>query len=467
MSLQSLADRKVLELFGPSGVVVNEKFEVLQFRGRTGPFLDPAPGRASFNLLKIARFELHAPLRKAIKQAMSERQAVTDNVAYQEEGTTVVVKLNVVPLQDPESKTPCFLVLFQRTPQPNEPEIAAPTQGAVPEGDTGALSRRVHDLERELAATKEQLQTTILEKESTLEELKGANEELQSSNEELRSTNEELETSREEMQSTNEELTTLNDELHNRMTELSLVNDDLHNVLSGVDNAVIITGMDLKVRGFTSAAEKLFHLSPADIGRSISFLDTFLGAVTMERKASSVIQTLVTIEEEVLAANNRWYALKISPFKTMDHSIRGALVTLVDVDVRKRAQEMTRDVGAYAGKFLGAISHPLLIVDSKLRVAWANEAFLSSFQLAAEETVGSTLTSLGTRLFSDAGLRAQIDRVFASATIFRNYEMRVRLPDRGETSVRVGGSQVPASVESLLALLSIELSDAAAKRVET
>jgi two-component system CheB/CheR fusion protein len=415
----------------------------------------------------MARFDLHAPLRKAIKQAMSDRQPVTDTVEYQEEGTTVVVKLNVVPLQDPESKTPCFLVLFQRTAQPNEPKIVAPTPVVVPGGDIGTLARRIHELERELSTTKEQLQTTILEKESTLEELKGANEELQSSNEELRSTNEELETSREEMQSTNEELTTLNDELHNRMTELSLVNDDLHNVLSGVDNAVVIAGMDLKIRRFTSAAEKLFHLGPADIGRTISFLDTFLGVVSMERKATSVIQNLVTVEEEVLAANNRWYALKISPFKTMDHSIRGALVTLVDIDVRKRAQEMTRDVGAYAGKFLGAIAHPLLIVDSKLRVVWANDAFLSIFQLAAEETVGTTLTSLGTTLFSDPGLRAQIDRVFASATIFRNYEIVLRTPDRAEITVRVGGSQVPASAESLLALLSIELTSAAPKRLET
>jgi len=466
LNLQGLVDRKVQELYGPPGVVVDEKLEVLQFRGRTGPFLDPAPGAASFNLLKIARFELHAALRKAVEQAKSERQRVTVDVAYQESGTNTLIKLDVIPVEDPESKAPCFLVLFQRTAPPSEAPTVRAQAAAAPKGDTGRSGQRVRELERELAATKEQLQTTIQERESTLEELRGANEELQSANEELQSTNEELETSKQEMQSTNEELTTLNDELHNRMTELSVANDDLQNVLSGVDNAVVIVGMDMKIRRYTTAAERLFHLVPGDIGRTIGFFDTFLGATALEPKISAVMQTLDTFNEDVLAANHRWYGLKISPYKTMDHSIRGAMITLADIDVRKRAQEMTRDVGAYAGKFLGAISHPLLIVDRKLRVVWANDAFLSTFQLAAEETIGATLSRLGTTQFTDPGFRSQLERVFESAKMFRNFDMRLRLPDRGEVAVRVGGSQVPASAESLLALISIELTDRAVKLVE-
>src|SRR5690606_31995405 len=113
-----------------------------------------------------------------------------------------------------------------------------------------------------------------------LDELKSANEELQSSNEELQSTNEELETSKEEMQSTNEELTTVNQELQNRMTELTVTNDDLYNVLAGVDNAVVIVGMDLRIRRYTNSAEKLLNLVPADVGRSVAFLDAFLGTGT-------------------------------------------------------------------------------------------------------------------------------------------------------------------------------------------
>jgi two-component system, chemotaxis family, CheB/CheR fusion protein len=346
-------------------------------------------------------------------------------------------------------------VLFQSMAPPKE-VIIAPPRGRAAGKSPATIVRRIQDLERELAVTRETLQTTIEEKESTLEELKSANEELQSSNEELQSTNEELETSKEEMQSTNEELTTVNEELQNRMTELSQANDDLHNVLSGVDNAVIIVGMDLRIRRWTIASERLFHLVPGDIGRSIGFLDSFLGAGALESKVAAVIQHLSALDEEVLAANKRWYVLRINPYKTADHTIRGALVTLVDIDVRKRAEEVTRNVGAYAAKFLAAIGHPLLIVDRKLRVVWANDDFLQAFQLAMDETVGSALPNLGTRELAGPALREQLDAVFASAVIFRDFEMRIAFPDGGEQLVRVGGSQVPASPETPLALLSIE-----------
>jgi two-component system, chemotaxis family, CheB/CheR fusion protein len=455
LNLQWLADRKVLELYGPPGVVVSENFDILQFRGHAGPYLDPIPGAASFNILKIARFELHIELKRALHQARAEQLRVTTDISYQEDGKPCLIKIDIVPLQDPDSKTRCFLVLFHRMPSPMEFPSVSPKQAETGEA-TLALTQRNQELERELAVTKEYLQATLEERESTLEQLKSTNEELQSSNQELQSTNEELETSKEEMQSTNEELTTVNEELHNRMTELSETNDDLHNVLAGVDNTVVIVGMDLRIRRYTSAAEKLLNLIPGDIGRSVGYLDAFLGAGALEPKVSTVIHSLSTLEEEVLASNQRWYALRVRPYKTLDHAIRGALVTLVDIDVRKRAIDMTRDVGAYAAKFLGAISHPLLILDRMLRVVWANDALLSTLQLSSEETVGSALASLGARHFADPGLRERLEGVFASASLFRGYEMRLRAPDGGERTARVGASLIPASTDVPLLLLSIE-----------
>src|SRR5204863_2711453 len=96
-----------------------------------------------------------------------------------------------------------------------------------------------------------------------------ANEEILSSNEELQSANEELDTAREEMQSSNEELTTLNDELQGRNEELARVNSDLQNLLSSVQVPIVMFSTDLRIRGFTPAAEKIFNLIAADVGRPI------------------------------------------------------------------------------------------------------------------------------------------------------------------------------------------------------
>ena len=454
LNLQGLADRKVLELYGPAGVIITEALEIVQFRGHTGAYLDPVPGSASLNILKVARFELHVELKRAIQEAITAQHRVTTEVTYPDGDRRIDLVLDVLPLHDPESKARCLLVLFQRRPPPTELSIASAEQGA-PGQAAGAFAQRIAELEHELDLTKAYLQTMVEEKESTLEELKSANEELQSSNEELQSTNEELQTSKEEMQSTNEELTTVNDELQNRMSELSQTNDDLINVLAGVDNAVIIVGMDLRIRRYTSAAERLFNLLPADLGRAIGFLDPFLSGGALETKIAGVIHSLSTVEEEVVASNHRWYALKITPYKTMDHSIRGALVTLIDIDVRRRTAEMTRDVAAYADQFLAPIGHPLLIIDSRHRVVWCNPPFLSMFQLSRDEVVGSVFETIGERQFDLTGLRERIGSVFASTTVFRRFELRAH-SNGGTRVVEVAGSQVPASGETALALLSFE-----------
>src|SRR5204863_504598 len=125
-------------------------------------------------------------------------------------------------------------------------------------------------LRDELSASREYLQSIILDLEAANEELQSANEEILSSNEELQSTNEELDTAKEELQSTNEELNTVNEELHARNDELARINSDLVNLLHGVQMAIVIVAGDLRIRRFTPMAEKILNLIPSDVGRPIS-----------------------------------------------------------------------------------------------------------------------------------------------------------------------------------------------------
>ena len=454
VNLQGLADRQVLELYGPPGVVINHLLDILQFRGHTGLYLDPAPGSASFNILRLVRPAFQIELKRIIEEAISKQTRVSCETTYHDEGKQSVVKLDVIPLQDPETQARCFLVLFQKLPTPKE--IPVLSAGAQENEVLQPLTQRVRELEAELAITRDYLNRTNQEKESANEQLQAANEELQSSNEELQSINEELETSKEEMQSTNEELTTVNDELHNRMAELSQTNDDLHNILAGIDLAIIIVGLDLRIRRYTAVAEKLFHMVTADIGRPIDIIDPFIEPNKLRVKARSVIETLSTLEEDVLASNQRWYALRISPYQTLDRSIRGALVSLSDIDIRKRTAEITTDVTAYPARFLAAISHPLLIVDKDTRVLWANDAFMAVFHTMEEEPMGRLITTLGKKQFANPGLQDLLRRALSVGTGFRDYRMTFHTDKGEEIHLRIGGSRIPASGDNALVLLSIE-----------
>lgn len=66
----------MLSRYGPAGVLVNERLEILQFRGQTGAYLEPAPGRASLSLLAMAKEGLRLDLRTALYQAQQTGQAV-------------------------------------------------------------------------------------------------------------------------------------------------------------------------------------------------------------------------------------------------------------------------------------------------------------------------------------------------------------------------------------------------------
>ena len=454
VSVQALADRKVLEVYGPPGVLINENLDILHFRGHTGPYLDPAPGSASFSIMKLARPELHMELRRSIQEAFSEDKRVVTEVRFYEEGRATALNLDIVPLQEPETKTRCLLVSFVKLELQEDPLPVPDAESETDERVVG-LGKRLKELERELNATKDYLQSTIEDKESANEELKSANEELQSANEELQSANEELETSREELQSSNEELTTVNEELHNRMIELSQTNDDFHNVLVGLDNPTIIVGMDLRIRRYTGSAERILDLLPADVGRSIGFLDSFTGLDTRAR-VEQVIHTLVNVEEEILCRNQRWYSLRVTPYKTLDHSIRGAVLTLTDIDVRKRSSELVRDVGDYAGKFLAAIHHPLLVLDSRLRVVWANDSFYDRFQVVPEETLGNAFPAAAP-LAIESQVLERLEQTVRTAEPFRDLPISLLSPnEEGKRGVKLGASRVPLPTGSALILVSIE-----------
>jgi two-component system CheB/CheR fusion protein len=169
----------------------------------------------------------------------------------------------------------------------------------------------------------------IEEMESVNEELQSANEELQSANEELQSTNEELQTSKEELQSTNEELATVNEELENRMLEATQIRDDLQNIIEVIETPVILLGMDLRIRGLTASISPALALSSADIGRPISHFIPKSDGASFEASIAEVINSVKENEQRLEGNDGRSYLARIKPYKTSDHRIKGAVISLV------------------------------------------------------------------------------------------------------------------------------------------
>jgi two-component system CheB/CheR fusion protein len=380
-------DRLLLAKYAPAGLIVNEAMEVLQFRGHTGSYLEPAAGEPQNNVLKMARPGLLSALRDAFAQAKKEMAPVRKHsVAIGDDGSTRSCDVVVIPITGfAGAKEALYVVLFE-----DSVPAEKVSKGSAPRPARAAGLRDASRLRHELAATKEYLQSLIEEHGRTNDDLGSANEELISSNEELQSMNEELETAKEELQSANEELITVNDELHSRNQELHLVNADLVNLLDTVDLPVVILDVDRRIRRFTPKARGLMNLLPSDLGRPIDDIRPNVEMADLDQRIAESIATGSLKETEVQDREGRFYRMQIRPYRSADNRTDGAIVSLVDIDLLKhdvRDAEWARD---YAAGIVEAVQVPLVVLDDRLHALSANEAFYVEFGVKPESTEGKT-----------------------------------------------------------------------------
>jgi two-component system CheB/CheR fusion protein len=332
-NLQSLADQLLLQRFSPAAVLVSDKGDILYISGRTGKYLEPAAGKANWNIFAMTREGLRFELTSAFQNVVRQKGSITlKDLKVGTDSGTQSVDITIQAIEEPAALRGMVMIVFNDVAPPPEKKTR---KRAKP---VAADSARVQEQEQELQQLREELQTTREEMQSSHEELKSANEELQSTNEELQSTNEELTTSREEMQSLNEELQTVNAEQHAKMEEMSRMNNDMRNLLNSTGIITVFLDKDLHVRRFTTGANKLFKLIPVDLGRPLSDIVSDLNYPGMAEEAREVLRTLAISEKEITTTDGRWFSVRIMPYRTMEDIIGGVVITFVDITSAKRLE---------------------------------------------------------------------------------------------------------------------------------
>jgi chemotaxis methyl-accepting protein methylase len=330
-SPQSHAEVLLLERFAPPAIVVNSQGDIVYFVGRIGRYLEPAVGKANLNI--------HSMLRKPYQRSVAAmlRRVLRKPGMGLSSGTPFTVGSTTMQilgqrLDGPRELRGLIILVFSKL-------LAAPP--ATRGGRTRIQSAA--DLELRLAEEDNQvLRTEML---ASQEQVRSANEELQAINEELQTSNEELTTSKEEMQSMNEELQTVNAELQSRLDRLSSVNSDLQNLLNSADMAIVFLDGSMRIRRFTSQATRVFKLVPGDVGRPIGDIKSDLIYPNLEKDVADMLRTLRVTEHEVRTADDRWYAARLMPYRTVDNVIDGAVLTFNDITIAKNLEARLRAAG--------------------------------------------------------------------------------------------------------------------------
>ena len=409
LPLRELTERALLQEVVQVGALINSHGDILYLHGRTGAYLEPAPGNTGLsNILKMAREGLRQELTLALRKALLTQDTVRYpglRVKTNHGFSTVNLTIRLVVGSPNAGRAPqpgagggedfLYLVILEEAPvplapgeskggAPNGPHFAAeqtqmqiPTATALqtiarldasagsvsansasPDSVSAMLRAAIADkltaesqnaaLKQELHARDEHLQVANEMMETSNEELKSSNEEMHSVNEELRSTNEELSTSKEELQSVNEELATVNNELQTKVTDLSRTNSDMNNLLSGTGITTVFLDYQLHILRFTSTASKITNLIPADVGRPVDHIvSNLVGYHRLAADTQAVLDTLIPREVEVQTTQGRWFTLRIQAYRTLENVIEGAVLTFVDVTEMVKTREALRKANEF------------------------------------------------------------------------------------------------------------------------
>lgn len=381
------ADRIILDRYSPMGVIVDADLQIRQFRGSPAAYLQLASGRATLDLLRMAREGLTSELRLALREAARTGTAVERRaVRMVRDDRVVMVGFSVVPLTSPTGES-SLLVLFRDMPAA---EGEQPASAAIsPPLSEEAVNRRLAELEQELIETREYARAIGEDKESANEELQSANEELRSANEELQSINEELETTSEELQSSNEELQSLNDELRavneeldRRELEVRNARDYARAVVDTVREPLLSLDADLRVLSANRSYYRLFLTdAEATLSRFLFEIDNGIWNITELRESVSRLlregadfQDLM-IDVPVLGVGRRTLLLSGRPIRPGIQGTTGhLLLAFDDITDRARATELSATLDEINLAMISSLDHEEILDDVLHKAAEALEA---------------------------------------------------------------------------------------------
>ena len=338
INLKTISDTLLLQYYTPAAVLTNQNGDILFISGRTGNYLEPAVGKANLNIFAMAREDIRYELNILFRNALRQKgEIVKKGVVIGTNGGTKIVNLSVRLIDNQPSFKKMLLIVFA--------DVAKKAPGTLDLDPVATLNdSRLVPLAEELKEAKQEIITIREEMQTSEEELKSTNEEMQSANEEMQSTNEELTTSKEEMQSLNEELQTVNHELQSKVTDLSQANNDMKNLLNSTDIATLFLDDKLNIRRFTNRTSSIIKLIASDVGRPITDIVTDLDYPALAEDAHEVLKTLVFSEKQVSASNNRWFTIKIMPYRTQENRINGLVITFNDITVAKKLEQSLREI---------------------------------------------------------------------------------------------------------------------------
>jgi two-component system CheB/CheR fusion protein len=219
--------------------------------------------------------------------------------------------------------------------------------------------------------------------------------------------------------------------LHSRQLELIQLNNDLTNLINSVHLPILILGQDMRIRRFTPMAEKVLNVIPSDVGRPLSDLNLNLEIKDLPRLMAEVMESLTIRELEVRDRNDRWYSMRLRPYKIADNKIDGIVLTLIDIDPMKRTISALEEARDFAHAVIVSAPEPMAVLSSDLRIKATNDAFARELRLSREAMLDRSLPEVLHDGDASKNLRTALTGILPKNAHLTNHEVRMEFPGAG------------------------------------
>lgn len=429
---QKTADELLLASYSPASVVIDDKMDILLFRGKTIDYLGQQGSTPSHNLIKMAKGGLAFELRNILHKVKKSNDAVIKKeIPFQDHGNAKLITIEAVPLRNMEE--PYFLVLFY-------PHVSSPT--SLSDGNDHKRDERdlrIEQLEMQLVQSREDMRAITEEQEAANDELQSANEELLSGGEELQTLNEELETSKEELQSTNEEITAVNQELISLNEQIIEERNFAEGIIMTVREPLVVLDKELKVITANDSFYKTFQVSEIHTEGSLIYelgnkqwnipaLRLLLESILHEKESFFDFEMIHIFE----SIGERSMLLNAREIKGEDNSRKMILLAIEDITEKKRLQKREQELLERFKHLVLQAPVPIMFLKGKdYEVEMANDAYLELVE-KNKDFIGSTIFEALPEL-KNQGIKELFDTVIRTGEPYYGKEVEVKI-NRNEKS---------------------------------
>lgn len=380
-AISESAPLQLLRMLNVSGVVVDEDGMIIHLMGDVSEYIHFPKGQADFRITNLLPKGIGLEFTVLLKKAQKDEKIVKSRGFRIDPASKKMFSFSIMPLEKELTGRLLYIVAFEpkRSAVIESPEVPVPQ-------DSG---QRFIELEQELSATKENLQTLIEELEISNEELQSLNEELSSTNEELQASNEELETTNEELQSTNEELMTLNEELNIKSAELRLAYVNLDNIQMSIGSPVVAVDSELRLLRYNSVSGTIFNFGPQDINQPITKASCQCEIPNFEHLLKETIRT-GTPNEIICHTPRQIYQLRINPSRDENKRIVGAILIFFDNTAFIHAREQIEVSEKRIRSIIDNSPTLITLKDNVGKYLSVNQAFLNFYKLKEDQVIGKT-----------------------------------------------------------------------------